>query len=83
MAKVKHKEVLQWWLRSRKLIAKDLRRGFDSLFLVSWLLWKKRNARTFNNAASKANQLAARIEEEANEWSMAGYRHLRSLLVLL
>lgn len=44
--------ILQWWLHSRKLISKHVRRGFDSLFfLVSWMLWKERNARTFNNDA--------------------------------
>jgi hypothetical protein len=33
-----------WWLRSRKLVTKSRRRGFDSMVvLVAWLLWRERN----------------------------------------
>jgi len=57
---------------------------FDSFFfLISWRLWKERNARTFNRVATTPMQLAASIEEEANEWCLARYRRLRSLLMLL
>jgi len=53
-----------WWSNSRKSVAKAIRRGFDSLFLlVGWLLWKKRNARTFNRVTSTATQLAWRLED--------------------
>lgn len=33
-----------WWLRSKKQVPKDHRKGFDSLaLLVIWSLWKERN----------------------------------------
>jgi hypothetical protein len=55
----------------------------DSLFfLVGWTL-KERNARTFNGVATTPAGLALRIQEEANEWCLTGYKHLRSQLVLL
>ena len=52
-----------WWSTSRKWLPKELRRGFDSLLLlVGWLLWKERNARTFNRVASSPVQLLESIE---------------------
>jgi hypothetical protein len=39
-----------WWLRTRNRFRSKERRGFDSLVvLVSWRLWRQRNARCFNN----------------------------------
>jgi hypothetical protein len=76
--------VLQWWLRTRKLIPKPIRRGFDSLFfLIGWMLWKERNARTFNRTAASAAQLVLRIHDEAQSWCVAGNKQLRGLLALL
>jgi len=77
--------VLPWWLRSRKRFDKHVRKGFDSLFfLVGWTLWKERNARTFNGtAASPEAFLARKILEEANDWCLAGFKHLMSMLALL
>jgi hypothetical protein len=40
---------------TRKLVAKHVRKGFDSLvFLVGWRLWKERNVRTFTGDATNA-----------------------------
>lgn len=69
-----------WWTTSRKLLPKELRRGFDSLVLLAgWLLWKERNATTFNRVASTPAQLVAAIHLEAALWVAAGYRHLAVL----
>jgi hypothetical protein len=71
---------LDWWLHSRKLLPKPIRRGFDFLFfLVGWSLWKERNAGTFNRNATSAMQLVTDILEELEGWCLADYRHLRSL----
>lgn len=75
---------LRWWLLVRKPVPKVLRKGFDSLvFLIGWMLWKERNARTFNAMSSTAPQLAADIQEQADLWCAAGCRQLRTLLVTL
>jgi hypothetical protein len=75
---------LLWWLRCRKRVPKPVRRGFDSLFfLIGWMLWKERNARTFNGIATSAAQLAHRIQDEIQSWCLAGYKHLRSLMAML
>jgi hypothetical protein len=81
---VQEERVIQWWLHNRKLLPKTIRHGFDSLFfLIGWLLWKESNARTFNGVATSAVQLGVLIQEEFDNWCLAGYKHLRSLLVLL
>ena len=81
---VQEESMLQWWLRNRKLVEKHVRKGFDSLFfLIGWALWKERNARTFDGKSLSPAGLAIRIQEEANQWCLAGYKHLLSLLELL
>jgi hypothetical protein len=69
-----------WWLRSRKLVTKNLRRGFDSLiFLVGWQFWKERNSRTFNNASSSTGEVLEAIVEEANQWDFGGLQAFAQL----
>jgi len=66
-----------WWTTSRKLLPKELRRGFDSLFfLVGWNLWKERNRRIFDTTNRQPLQLAQLILEEAALCIAAGYRPL-------
>ena len=70
---------MQWWLRCRKLVPKAARRGFDSLFfLIEWLIWKERNARTFGRDTTSPAGLQVVIQEEINAWCLAGYKHLRT-----
>jgi hypothetical protein len=65
-------------------IDKHVRKGFDSLFfLVGWMLWKERNARTFDGVSRSAASVTIMIQDEAEEWCLAGYKHLLSLLSLL
>jgi len=64
-----------WWLKNRKLIPKQQRRGFDSFFfLIGWALWKECNAKT------TAQQLALLVQDEVEAWCTAGFRRLRSLV---
>lgn len=78
---VAEEDFMIWWLRSRKLLAHELRKGFDTLsFLIGWRLWKERNARTFDGTATTPLILVSSIWEEANTWALAGYRSLISLL---
>lgn len=42
-------------------------------------LWKERNARTFNGQSSSPARLALKIQDEAKEWCLVGYRHLLSV----
>jgi hypothetical protein len=63
-----------WWDAARQLVHKKDRRGFDSLvMLTSWMLWKQRNARVFNNVRQQCNvqQLVIRIKDEFALWKLA------------
>lgn len=48
--------------------------------LVTWEMWKKRNARVFQHREISALSLFAKIKKEANDWSLAGEKHLKSLI---
>ena len=74
--------VFEWWLlRSRKLIPKLLRRGFNSMsMLLGWMLWKERNAQSFDRATRMPLQLADAIFDEAQAWCVAGNKHPSVLL---
>jgi hypothetical protein len=77
---VLEEDVMEWWLRNRKLVDNQRRKGFDSLFfLVGWRLWKERNSRTFGQVRTNAAVLVTLIWEDADEWALAGYRRLKSL----
>ena len=81
---VQDEDVMPLWIRIRKVLPKENRRVFDSLFfLVGWTLWKERNARTFRNDVATPSELLQGIVDEANLWEMSGFRALRSLCHLL
>jgi hypothetical protein len=80
--KVLEGAVLDWRISSRKHIPEGVRKGFDSLFfLVGWLIWKERNARTFNGVSKSPAILEGLVLEEANLWCLAGFNRLQSLLM--
>jgi hypothetical protein len=61
-----------------------LRRSFDSLvLLVSWILWKERNHRTFDRKSRSTTELLQAIFEEADAWIVAGFRDLALLTALV
>ena len=65
---------ITWCLHSMKQVLKTIRRGFDSLFfLFGWMIWKERNARTFNGATTSVVQLSGLVQPEFDEWRIAGF----------
>jgi hypothetical protein len=74
-------EFADLWLTRCKMVHRDHRKGFDSLVvLISWLVWKQRNDRIFNNSMLHAAQLALWIKEEGLLWVAAGYSPLSDFL---
>lgn len=70
-----------WWMDARKQVPRELQKGFDSaLLLVSWVLWKVRNCRVFNDASSTALQVSRRFLGEGDEWVAAGFIAITALL---
>ena len=59
---------------------KDLRKAYDSLFLlVSLLVWKERNSRVFDRFATMPAWLMPKINLEPGQWVAAGFRRLMPL----
>lgn len=72
--------VLAWWRRLRLLCTGARHKGMDSLLaLVSWRLWKERNARCFREAPSGIADLLQIIKAEADSWILAGAAGLQEL----
>jgi len=71
---------ITWWRQLRSTRNGEQKAGMDSLFaLVSWYVWKERNARCFREAASTAFDLIQIIHAEAQRWIEAGANGLASL----
>ena len=71
---------IRWWRRLRSLFHGDQRAGLDSLFaLISWEVWKERNARCFRDSAATTNELLQIIKAQADQWIQAGAVGLRAL----
>ena len=53
------------WSEARKQLPKVDRRGFDSLvILISWLLWKERNDRTFDRRVRMVDEVVLSVCNE-------------------
>ena len=69
-----------WWCRTIHGIAKDRRKGVNSLIiLVVWEIWN-RNERVFNNTTPSVSLIIQTVEEEGAMWCAAGAQNLRSLV---
>jgi hypothetical protein len=68
-----------WW--SRMSLATSNRKAMSSLtMLITWAIWKKHNARVFNNSFLSPIILDI-IKGEAKLWISAGTKHLRVILL--
>jgi hypothetical protein len=73
-------DVAAWWLQQRLLLDSEKRQGFDALvLLVSWEVWKERNARIFRNEVSTVATIAKRIHDEGSLWIEAGFTPLATV----
>lgn len=76
LAPVTMEDVCSWWLRQRERFDASLKPAFDSLvLLVSWLVWKERNSRTFSRQPSGMRELFMKVKE-ADVWMLAGFKTL-------
>ena len=54
-----------------------LRPAFDFLvLLISWIIWKDRNNRTFSRTASGVQESYLKVVREADDWVQAGFKTL-------
>ena len=67
--------LLDWWLEARKGRDRANKPDFDTFVtVVTWALWKQRNARVFNKRSQQRNplELVDTILRELQEWSSVG-----------
>jgi hypothetical protein len=65
----------EWWKAARGRFRKKEKQGFDALvILITWRLWKQRNARVFNNPRKQFSMhcLVDQVIAEWEQWSVAG-----------
>jgi hypothetical protein len=69
------------WRRLRAGWNRQQKAGIDLLFaLVSWQIWKERNACVFRETSSTVSELLAVIKAEAERWVLAGANGLGCLV---
>ena len=68
--------VKNWWSANASNRTQSRRPLTCLMLLVSWEIWKERNARVFRNVAVPVGVLVARIKDEMALWCLAGAKHL-------
>jgi len=69
-----------FWRRLRSLWTGQQQQGLDTFFaLVSWTIWKEKNARCFQDAYTTVSQLMPVIKAETDTWIQAGAHGLEYL----
>ena len=57
----------------RQDLSNEQKKGLDTaVMLVSWMVWKERNARVFNYTERTPNRLLSDIIAEGSNWIQAG-----------
>jgi hypothetical protein len=75
-----YRSVKEWW---KEVIHRrgPQRKALSSLaMLVSWEIWKERNARVFRNHSITIDMLVNKIKDEAYMWCFAGAKALCSVI---
>lgn len=79
---------MQHWLSNTIQAATDqteprVARALKTMtLLILWMIWKERNNRIFKRSSATAEQLMARIKEEATNWALAGAKNMASIGVI-
>jgi hypothetical protein len=66
------------WLYKR---AKERKVVASLTMLISWEVWKERNARVFLDTSSNANMIITRIMDEANARCLTGTKFLSNVIL--
>ncbi|KAF6999229.1 hypothetical protein CFC21_015291 [Triticum aestivum] len=70
----------EWWSLNATTKTQFRRPLISLMLLISWEIWKERNARVFRNVAVPVGVIVAKIKEECSLWGLAGAKYLRTLM---
>ena len=69
-----------WWRHNATHMTQSRRPLISLMMLISWEIWKERNARVFRNTAVPVGVIVAKIKDECSLWSLAGAKHLCNIM---
>jgi hypothetical protein len=72
--------VKDWWINEIQKKGPSRKALASLVMLVSWEIWKERNARVFRNTYSTATMLLEKIKGEVALWSIAGARTISNIM---
>uniref|UniRef100_A0A453SEU3 Uncharacterized protein n=1 Tax=Aegilops tauschii subsp. strangulata TaxID=200361 RepID=A0A453SEU3_AEGTS len=72
--------VKDWWQLNACSFSQSRRALISLMMLISWEIWKERNARVFRNTAVPVGVIVAKIKEEASMWCLAGAKILSNVM---
>jgi hypothetical protein len=64
--------VLHYWSAIAKAPTSSPKGLLSAITLITWVIWKERNARVFNNKAYLVTTLMEKIKDEGKDWIMTG-----------
>jgi hypothetical protein len=68
--------VKDWWTDGIHKKGSPVRAMASLALLISWEIWKERNARIFRHHFSTSGMVITRIKDEARLWCLAGAKAL-------
>ena len=74
------RSVRHWWAEIALARSPNGKGMASLLMLISWELWKERNARVFRNTSTPSMIIVDRILDEASLWVSAGAKGLDVIL---
>jgi hypothetical protein len=72
--------VKEWWTEAVHKQGNSKKSMVSLAMLVSWKIWKERNACIFQNNISTSNMIVAKVKEEVALWSLAGAKAISIIM---
>ena len=72
--------IKEWWSTMTFNAAANRKEMASLVMLVSWIIWKERNARIFNNKSTPPSIILEIIKGEARLWVSAGAKLLSNII---
>jgi hypothetical protein len=72
--------VLQYWHAITKSPTAYPQGLHSAIILITWEIWKERNARVFNNKEQSPPAIFQKIKDESANWVLAGAKRLAEII---
>jgi hypothetical protein len=72
--------VVQYWHAATKSPTACPQGLKSAVILITWEIWKERNARVFNNKEQTPPSIFQKIKDEGANWILAGAKHLAEII---